>query len=76
MDEDFDIQIKSTGGQVQFYTTIREAVKQAEKDPTIWKISFNIASGERIRLVRVEPTFWDRIFFWREKETEWVYSPI
>ncbi len=76
MDEDFDIQIKSTGGQVHFYTTNREAVKEAEKDPTIWKISFNIASGEHIRLVRVEPTIWDRIFFWREKETEWVYSPI
>lgn len=76
MDEDFDIQTRSSEHGLCYYTTIREAVEKADRDLTVWKISFAIASGERIRLVRVEPTIWDRIFFWREKETEWVYSPI
>lgn len=76
MDEDFDIQTRSEETGLCYYTTLKEAVQKADRDPTVWKISFSIASGERVRLLRREPTFWDRIFFWREAETEWVYSPI
>ena len=33
------------------YNSFRDALKQANKDPTVWKISFDVGD-ERVRLVR------------------------
>lgn len=39
--------------------TIREALRRAYADDSIWKISFDSESGERVRLVKDELTeFW------------------
>jgi hypothetical protein len=59
-----------------YFATMREALQTAEKNPTVWKVSFVLPNGELIRFIRVEPTFWDKVFFWCEKETEWLYSPF
>ena len=68
-----------TGG-VELYLgsidSIRRTLEESEKNPRIYRVCFSLPNGERLRFVRRDPTFWDKLFFWREAETEWVYQPI
>lgn len=45
-------QLRSEENDIREVISIRDALKVAEADETIWKISFNSKVGERIRLVR------------------------
>lgn len=45
-------QTRSEENGLEWYDTLREAINAATKDGSIWKISFQSISGERIRLVR------------------------
>ena len=62
------IQTRSESNGLRDFDTIKEAIAHAQKDKTVWKISFAVASGERVRLVRY--------FDVDTKETDWTYEPI
>jgi hypothetical protein len=72
----FSVRTRSDDEGDCYFPTIREALDSAEKNTTIYKVSFMMLNGEMIRLIRKDPSFWDYLLFWREHETEWVYSPI
>ena len=45
-----------------FHDTFQAAMLHAISDPTVWKVSFSVESGERIRLIR--------------EDGNWVYESI
>jgi len=49
-----EVQTRSEVNGLKFFKTVKEAVDEANKDPTVWKISFSIGK-ERVRLVRIKP---------------------
>lgn len=61
------VQVRDSEGGLFYFSTLREAMQYAN-DPTydIWKVSFEIQSGERVRLTRTE--------FGGIRE--WVYDPL
>lgn len=46
----FQIRSEITG--IREYETFEEAMKWAKEDKTVWKVSFSLVTGERVRLVR------------------------
>jgi len=46
------IQTRSERNGIKEFATFKEALDSAKNDLTIWKISFALSNGERIRLVR------------------------
>jgi hypothetical protein len=54
-------QTRSEFSGIKEFPSMREALAEANRDTSVWKISFPL-SDERIRLVR--------------KGTSWVYQPI
>lgn len=50
-DEEFFVQTRSESNGLRLWRTLEEALAHAKQDNTVWKISFPLASGERIRLV-------------------------
>lgn len=52
----FQVRSEETG--IREFNTFGEAAIEAEKDQTIWKLSFTLVTGERIRLVRYENKQW------------------
>ena len=61
--DDQPVQTRSEVTGIQTFETLREAMKVANTDTTIWKISFPMGNGERVRLIRRE-------------SGQWVYEPI
>lgn len=61
-----DIQVRSEETGIRTFPTVEKAFDEAILDSTIWKISFNAMTGERVRLVR-------RI---RGGEAVWIYEPM
>lgn len=51
------IQTRSEGNGIQQHKTLQDALSVSRDDPTIWKISFEIEDGTRVRLVRT-PEGW------------------
>lgn len=49
-----EVQTRSETNGVKFHTSISAAFKQARRDGTIWKISFNAEDGTRIRLIKMQ----------------------
>ena len=47
-----EVQTRDQEGSLQYFPRVDEAIKFAETNSSVWKISFSISSGERIRLVR------------------------
>lgn len=45
-------QTRSEENGIENHTSVDKALKRGEEDGTIWKISFEAANGDRIRLVR------------------------
>lgn len=62
-DLDTHIQTRSEVTGIRNFPQIAEAMFAAKDDLTIWKISFNAANGDRVRLVRFQ-------------NTEWIFDPI
>lgn len=56
------VQCRSEITGLSFYESVKDAVLAAEKDKTIWKVSFTSDTGEYIRLTR--------------DGGRWVYDPI
>lgn len=55
---DFEVQCRSEEGGLSVCASFAEALKKADEDTSIWKISFTLPTGERIRLVRNESDEW------------------
>ena len=55
--------LRSEESGTTYADTLSEAIELADLDETIWKISFNAANGERVRLVR-------------SISDDWCYEPI
>ena len=56
-----DFQTRSEENGMGYFSTLASAMEAAEKDPTIWKISF-VVGKESVRLVRTGAV--------------WIYEPI
>lgn len=48
-----EFQTRSEENGLQFFSSLKDALNTAEKDQSIWKISFSLPNGERVRLVRI-----------------------
>ena len=64
-DNAFEVQTRSEDTGLRLFPTFAEAIEHASKDKTVWKISFNLPNGERMRLVKLNAWNGDR----------WEYEP-
>lgn len=48
----YPVQTRSEENGLKFFRTLQEATDHAKKDLTVWKISFQSETGERVRLVK------------------------
>lgn len=56
------IQTRNREGELSYFKTLKEAYAYTLEDPTVWKISFDIPTGERVRLVKMsEDWVWQDI---------------
>ena len=46
------IQTRSEKTGLCFHNTLQNALDAAKKDHSIWKISFSLQNGERVRMIR------------------------
>lgn len=51
-EEEMEIQTRNTEGELRYFSTFAEAWQHRLVDTSVWKISFSIQTGERIRLVK------------------------
>ena len=52
MSEPFSIQTHSKEHGIYLYPTFTEALRAAKADPSLWKMSFSLPTGERVRLIK------------------------
>ena len=50
--EDFSVQLRSEKTGIQHVNTLAEALRMTQADRSIWKVSFSLPTGERVRLVK------------------------
>lgn len=62
----FEVQTRNERGGLRFFSSLEEAMKTVERDPSIWKVSFALENGERVRLTRLNTAEGDK----------WIYDPI
>jgi hypothetical protein len=62
-----EIQTRSDINGINMFESFEAAMREAENDETIWKISFSLPNGERIRLVK-EGGY--------DPDKRWIYDPI
>lgn len=51
----FEVQTRTTGGELRFWPTLKEAMTHAEQNVLVWKVSFPVGppeNCERCRLVK------------------------
>lgn len=58
----FEVQTRSETMGLCTFSTLKDAIKFATGDESVWKISFGLPSGERMRFVR--------------RDSEWVYEAL
>lgn len=61
------VQTRSEENGLAEFSTLKEAFVYASKDQSIWKISFTIDTGERVRLVSQENSRTEKV---------WIYETI
>lgn len=59
----FEAQTRNEHGEILRHASVNDAMLHAREDPSVWKISFDAANGERIRLVQ-------------KGRGTWVYEPL
>ena len=62
-------QTRSEEHGLKHFPTLGEAFAEAVHDPTVWKLSISLPTGERVRLIRK----WVSIV---PNDYEWVYESI
>ncbi len=73
------VQTRSETTGILAHTTVELAFDAAERDDTIWKISFDAEDGSRIKLVK--RVFKQEMYFQPEYEKQkivtcWNYEPL
>ncbi len=63
-----EVQTRNEAGALQMFGSLREAFNHAEKDLSVWKVSFNAEDGSRVRLIRC----WDE----QQGKTCWSFEPL
>lgn len=53
-DADKPFQTRNENGELLYFKTLKEAMDYATPNPNVWKVSFGLPTGERVRLVKVE----------------------
>lgn len=72
-----EVQTRSSCGELKYFPTLREAQDYADENPEVWKISFALSTGERVRLVKREAGWvWEDIMREVEKELGVVAEPL
>jgi hypothetical protein len=66
MEINFEVQIRHENGGLRFFPNLKEAVEFAKNDASVWKISFSLPNGERVRMIRETS----------QVEARWMYDPI
>ena len=51
-----EVQTRNKAGKLRYFSTVKEALAFAQKDLTVWKISFPL-DDERVRLIRDGDSF-------------------
>jgi len=62
------VQTRSEKNGLMEFPTVSDAMKAEESDPSIWKISFELPNGERVRLVKVRNL--------AGSIQAWIYEPL
>jgi hypothetical protein len=71
-----EVQLRREDGELLFARTIAEAMRMANQNPDIWKISWtDCITDERIRLVKTHFKYETQEFGTLETEI-WAYEPI
>ena len=52
-----EVQTRSEEGEIRLFPSFKDAHFEAKRDPKIWKLSFSLPNGERVRLIRVGEEF-------------------
>ena len=47
-----EVQTRNIEGELRFFSTVKEAIEHSKKDLSVWKISYSLENGERVKLVR------------------------
>jgi len=64
-----EVQTRSSCGELKYFPTLREARDYADGNSEVWKISFALSTGERVRLVKRDAGWvWEDIVWEVEKE--------
>jgi len=63
-----EVQTRNEAGALQFFDSLRLAFNHAEKDMSVWKVSFNAEDGSRVRLIRC----WDE----QQGKDCWSFEPL
>ncbi|MGW8181963.1 MAG: hypothetical protein ACWGQW_24815, partial [bacterium] len=72
-----EVQTRSSCGELKYFASLREAQDYAEKNQEVWKISFAVESGERVRLVKRGTVWvWEDIMREVEKQFSVVVEPL
>lgn len=46
-----EVQCRSEDTGLSYHSSLADALAEARDNPTVWKISFSLSNGERVRLV-------------------------
>lgn len=68
-----DFQTRSEKNGLKYFETMKEAMGHAKDDETVWKVSFGLPTGERIRLVRYTKVLDE---YGNDYEIVWHYEPV
>lgn len=49
-----EFQTRTEKGELRYFETLEAAMKYSQKNTDVWKISFPVSTGERVRLVKFE----------------------
>lgn len=60
------VQTRSERNGIAHHETLKDAFRAANYDPTIWKVSFPLQTGERVRLVKITD----------DDGAGWIFEPI
>lgn len=52
MKSSFEVQTRTEDGTCRYFATLKQALSHADSDINVWKISYTLPTGERVRMVR------------------------
>lgn len=65
--EDIRVQVRSESEGMEYFETINEAFRFADRNPSFWKISFRDFDGTRVRLIKWVDSTPHGIVLWKSE---------